>query len=271
MNILYCGDQGITDGIIISVLSLIKHTDRVLQIYVLTMRLKGYQPVTEKLTQVLDREVKRKNHRSFVKLVDVTAEYQKDRPKANQRNLFTPYCLLRLYADAPELNLPDKILYLDTDVVAMGDPWEMYKIDNSQYELTGVLDYYGGWMKRDENHKKNYINSGVLLMNLKLIRETGMFTRAREMCRTRKMLLPDQTALNFCTKHKKIVGARFNEQHQENNRTIFRHFSNTLHLFPIFHVQKIKPWHIEKLHNVLKCYKIDDVLERYLKIKKELK
>ena len=40
MNILYCGDENIIDGLLISILSLLKNTDRVLNIYVLTMKYK---------------------------------------------------------------------------------------------------------------------------------------------------------------------------------------------------------------------------------------
>ena len=37
MNILYCGDSNILDGLIISILSLIKHEKGKLRIYVISM------------------------------------------------------------------------------------------------------------------------------------------------------------------------------------------------------------------------------------------
>ena len=45
MNILYCGDKKVLDGLIISVLSLAKQTKEPLNIFVLTMYLKGYEPI----------------------------------------------------------------------------------------------------------------------------------------------------------------------------------------------------------------------------------
>ena len=36
MNILYCGDEHMDDGMLISILSLLKHTKQPLHIYVLT-------------------------------------------------------------------------------------------------------------------------------------------------------------------------------------------------------------------------------------------
>ena len=40
MNLLYCGDANILDGLIISVLSILKNTEKSLHIYVLTMKYK---------------------------------------------------------------------------------------------------------------------------------------------------------------------------------------------------------------------------------------
>ena len=46
-------------------------------------------------------------------------------------------------------------------------------------KLHGSLDYYGKWFFKNKKIKFNYINSGVLLLNLKKIRETGLFKKAR--------------------------------------------------------------------------------------------
>ena len=85
------------------------------------------------------------------------------------------------------------------------------------------------------------------------------------------MLLPDQTSLNVYSRRKKIIDRRFNEQKRETADTVFRHFSTTFRFWPVFHTQKIKPWNIDKVHNVLKCHAFDDVLEEYLKVRKKVK
>ena len=46
--------------------------------------------------------------------------------------------------------------------------------------LLGSLDYYGKWFFKNKKIKFNYINSGVLLLNLKKIRETKLFKKARQ-------------------------------------------------------------------------------------------
>ena len=40
MNLLYCGDEKAEDGILISILSFLKHTGEELNIYIMTMDLK---------------------------------------------------------------------------------------------------------------------------------------------------------------------------------------------------------------------------------------
>ena len=272
MNILYCGDLNIIDGLIISILSLLKNTKDSLYIYVFTMNYstdkKKYKPMSHKYIDFLDNLVKDTNKNSFVKLIDVTDIANKCLPKANLNTVFTPFCMLRLYADQID-ELPSKILYLDNDVVCMKNPKSLFNIDNKNYELVGVLDYYGSHIFK-KNFKKQYMNSGVLLLNLDLIREAKLFEKARLECQNKKMIMPDQSALNKYCKKRLLIDRIYNEQHDLSNNTVFRHFSNTFKFFPVFKVQKIKPWHIDKLHNILNCYEIDDILEKYLDIKRRI-
>ena len=270
MNILYCGDRNILDGLIISTLSLAKHTSRPLKIFVLTMRLKGFKEVTASAIESLDKILKAKDERHSIKLIDATDAFNSDMPRANLKTFFTPYCLLRLYADLIS-ELPKKILYLDTDVVALKDPYELYKMDNTEYELIGAVDYYGQHWLRTSLFEKTYLNSGVLLMNLGLIRESGLLRRTRRRVAKTKMLLPDQTSLNIYSRRKKIIDRRFNEQKRETSDTVFRHFSTTFRFWPVFHTQKIKPWNIDKVHGILKCHAFDDILDEYLKVRKRVK
>lgn len=272
MNVLFCGDSGVIDGMTIAILSLVKNTSIPLKIYILTMNYerlgKKYRKITESDLAGLSRKMRAKNPESELRILDIGALYRRDPTTANKHSYFTPYCMLRLYADQiPEL--PEKILYLDTDIVCLNDPAELYDMDNSEYEMIGVLDRYGGKVFRLPLGRQKYLNSGVLLLNLKLIKETGLFAKAREMCKKRPMMMPDQTALNFCVKYKKIVEKKFNDQKEIRKNTVFRHFSNTFQFFPYFKVQKIKPWEIEKLHTILKTHEFDDILEQWQTLKKE--
>ena len=266
MNVLYCGDRNILDGLIISTLSLAKNTKTNLNIFVMTMKMRGYKEITEKSMHELEKVLQKKNPKHKITLIDATKEFQSDMPRANLSTFFTPYCLLRLYSDLVD-KLPKKLLYLDTDVVALKEPNLLYKMDNSEYEIIGAVDYYGQHWIRTNLREKDYMNSGVLLMNMELIREGGLFKKTRNRIKWAKMMLPDQTSINIYAKKKLLVDRKFNEQKQETGETVFRHFSTTFRFWPVFHTQKIKPWNIEKLHSVLKCHAFDDVLEEYLAVR----
>ena len=45
--------------------------------------------------------------------------------------------------------------------------------------------------------------------------------------------------------------------------TVFKHFTTFFKFFPYIHAVTVKPWHVEKMHNVLKIYEFDDILEEY--------
>ena len=115
MNLLYCGDSNIKDGLFLSIKSILKVEKEALNIYVLSMDYLNYKKIDSDFIDYLDTLVKEVNKKSFVKLIDMTNIYQEHECKANKDTLFTPYCMLRLYSDL--VDLPSKILYLDTDVL----------------------------------------------------------------------------------------------------------------------------------------------------------
>ena len=148
MNILYCGDGNIVDGMYISILSILKNIKEELNIYVLTvnvdqenLKIKG---VSEASIEFLNKTVKSVNENSFVKMIDITELFLKELPVINIETRFTPCCMLRLFADYLE-ELPEKILYLDNDVVCRKDFTDFYNQDIEEYEIAGVLDFYGKW------------------------------------------------------------------------------------------------------------------------------
>ena len=278
MNILYCGDRGIEKGVVISTLSILKYTKEPLDVFILTAGFsseeRDYVPVTEKFCAGLQRILNEEagEERAKVKLIDATGEFMRKFPHKNGNTSFTPGCMLRLYADMFD-ELPDRVLYLDNDIVALKDPAEFYHMDIEKHEITGVLDNYGAHFfhqDRGEN-KKDYLNSGVLLLNMKLIRETGLFAEARAMCRTKKMFMPDQSSINDLCHTKQFVPRKYNEQAKIQDDTVFRHYTTTFEALPFPHPQKVKPWQIDRLHDILKEHSHDDILALYEKYYPEIK
>ena len=266
MNILYCGDENIEDGLVISILSLLKNVREKLNIYVLTMDIQNekrkFKGISNLSIEFLDKKVKESNRESFVKKIDITEMFNKDLPIKNMETRFTPYCMLRLFADKIS-EIPDKILYLDTDVVCRKDCSEFYNQDISKYELVGVLDYYGKWFFRNNIFKLDYINSGVLLLNICKIKEKKLFEKCRERCRDKEMFMPDQSAINKIATSKCIQSRKFNEQRKLHKNTVFQHFTTSFRFFPWLHTLTIKPWQIDRVHEELKIEEYDDILEEY--------
>lgn len=266
MDILYCGDKKIEDGLIISILSLLENVKEALHIYVLTMGMnadgKAYYPISDSFAGFLDKVVKEVSSDNFVSLTDMTEQFLREIPTANLDTRFTPYCMLRLFADKVP-GLPEKILYLDNDVICRRDCSKFFSQDISEYEFAGVLDYYGRWFFCRKLLRADYENSGVLLFNLKMMRRTGLLKKCRRMCAGKCMLMPDQSALNKLAVSKKILPRRFNEQRKLHEDTVFQHFTTSFRFFPWFHVLTVKPWEVEKMHEKLNLYEYDGLLLKY--------
>lgn len=274
MNILYCGDDGIKRGVLVSVLSLLMrgNPQNIYNIYIATVHYEGVKPFTEKAAKMLDGLVKKVNEKSFVKLIDATEAFATNPPIKNMGSYFTPCSMLRLYADKmPELDQCDRLLYLDYDVVARRDIAELYNMDLDGIEAAGVLDIYGKHFYHYHGVRRDYMNSGVMLFNMVECRKTQMFERAVELCTRRKMLLADQAALNKMIKKRKLLPRKYNEQGERPREdTVLHHFSNNFKFWPMFRVQKVKPFQVQLVHEILGITEYDDILAKYEELEGDL-
>lgn len=261
--VLYAGNVRVFDGMVISLLSMIKHHRGALDIYLFTMDLRdinpAFAPITESQRLYLERICRNVNPQSRVTLTDAGECYRQTLLYApNQDNQYTPYTFLRLFADRFSF-LPDKLIYLDTDTVLCGDIALLYEQELGDAELAGVRDRYGCHF-----FGINYLNAGVLLLNLAKIRETELFRKALAACARKKIFLSDQTALNRNAVRKKVLPRRFNEQKAVRKDTVIRHFSMTIVWLPRFHTQNVKPWQVDRVHDILHVTEFDDILNDYL-------
>lgn len=262
---MFAGNRGVVDGLLIAGLSIVKYCKEPIRVFVLTMDIsslrKDYTSINDEDIAKLQEVYSRVNKNSEVIRIDVGDLYlERLKNSPNSESFYTPYALLRLLAE-DIVEIPDKVLYLDADIIARGDISELYNMDISKYEIAGVRDYYGKFF-----FYPRYLNSGVLLMNMKRIRETKLLSRALALCQRRKVFLPDQTAINKYARKKLILPSKFNEQNSLKEDTVIRHFSMSLKFFPKFKKQNIKPWHIDKVHSILNITEFDDIFEEYYKI-----
>jgi len=269
INILLCGNRKVFDGALSELISITNRTAESINCYIFTMNISYMNPeyidITDSQIEFLNKVVKEKNIENNVIKKDVTNLYKQEfEGSANETAYCTPYTLLRLLADL-DPTMPDKILYLDIDMMAGGDISKLYNIDIENYEYAAVKEKYGSWIIRPD-----YINAGMLLMNLKKMKEIKLLEKAREKIKHKKMLFADQDAIFWTTTSKKIIPRIYNEQSRFNKKdTIICHFCKRMLWFPYPRTENIKQWQVENVHKILKCHAFDNDLEEYKKYKKE--
>lgn len=269
VNILLCGNKGVFDGALTELISITNRTKEPINCYIFTMDLSRLKPeyvcIEDSQVEFLRDVIKSKNPNNEVTKIDVTDLYEKNFMKcANESAYCTPYTLLRLLADLIP-GIPDKLLYLDIDMMAGDDITKLYNIDIDGYEYAAVREKYGRWAIRPD-----YINAGMLLLNMKKIRETKLLEKARTLIKTKKMLFADQDAVFWSTTKKKLLPRIYNEQAKFNRKdTVICHFCKRLLLWPYPRTENFKQWNVEEVHKVLKCHAFDKDLEEYISLKKQ--
>ena len=270
-NILFAGNYKVFDGFLTCMLSILKnqHGSEPFSFYVLTMDAsflrEDYLPLTKQQEECLTAVAHKYNTANEVRIIDVTELYQKEfLGSPNEQCYCSPYTLLRLFIDLIP-GIPEKLLYLDADVMFQRDVALLYDIDVSGYEYAAARDHYGKYTIHP-----NYINAGVLLFNLPECRETELLRKARDLIRTKKLLFADQSALYRSTTRKKMLPQRFNDQKFLWKHTVVRHFSKRLFYLPYPHTENVKQWNVERMKKVFHYTQFDDVLEEYQTWKEKL-
>ena len=269
-NVMFCGNYKVFDGMLTCMLSILKRTrsQEPFCFYVFTMDVSHIKPeyteVTDEQVAYLGEIVRKYNPDNRVVKVDVNEFYQKEFANCpNESAYCSPYTLIRLLADlVPEI--PDKILYLDADIMFNREIELLYDTDIEGYEYAAARDHYGKFLL---NH--NYINAGVLLLNMAEIKKNGLFEKGRELLRTKKMLFADQDAIYRSTTRKLMLPQRFNDQKFLWKHTVVRHFSKRLFYLPYPHTDNIKQWDVSRIHRIFKYDQFDDILFEYIYYKKK--
>lgn len=271
IDILFCGNDKVFDGVLTAGLSIVRRLEqpRPLTLHIFTMDLTrvspNYKPMTDAHGKIIEKALQRHNPDSTVKIYDVTELYEQHlKHNANEGCYCSPYTLLRLLADL--LPLPDKLLYLDADVMACKDIGLLFDQDINGIEYAAARDHYGKFLIHP-----NYINAGVLLFNMVQCRKTGIFEKARALIRVKKLVFADQSSLARSTTRRRVLSQRFNDQKFLYKGTVIRHFSKRLFYTPYPHTENIKQWHVEKVHQKFGYTCFDDVLNEYLNIKESTK
>lgn len=265
INILYCGNSYVFDGVLTSMLSIFKRstTKESFNFIIFTMDVSyikpAYTKIDDEMIQFLDKVAKEYNPENSVRSYDVTDYYMNEfKGSPNENPYCSPYTLIRLFADKIDI-IPDKLLYLDCDIMFNRDIELLYNFDISDYEYAAANDHYGKFLINPR-----YINAGVILFNMAKCRETGLFEKARGWIKKKHLPFADQSAIIRSTTKFLLLPQYFNNQRTMNKKTVIRHFTKRLYYLPYPHTDNIKQWHIYKVHKVLKYNQFDDILNEYI-------
>lgn len=189
INVLFAGNDKIFDGILTCMLSILMRTKtrEPFTFYIFTMDVshikEEYKALSINDIEFLDKVAKEYNIENRVIRKDVIALYNEEFAHCpNEMTYCSPYTLLRLFADKMD-NMPDKLLYLDVDIMFQRDIRLLYNTNINEYEYAAARDHYGKYLIHP-----NYINAGVLLINMKMIKKTHLFEKARKLLRCFKFL-----------------------------------------------------------------------------------
>lgn len=269
-NILFCGNIKVFDGMLTCMLSIFMRTKsgEPYHFYIFTMDVshlqEDYVPVSDEQIRFLLETAETYNKDNIVEKIDVTRIYEEEFANCpNEGAYCSPYTLLRLFADKIP-DIPDKLLYLDADILFNREPELLYDIDVEGYEYAAARDHYGKYLINP-----NYINAGVLLFNMAQIRQTGLFEKARELIKTKKLMFADQDAVYRSTTRKKMLPQKYNDQKFLHKSTVIRHFSKRLFYLPYPHTDNIKQWDVSRIHRVFGYDQFDDILFEYIYLKKK--
>lgn len=264
IHIIYSANDKYFKMLYLSLLSCVRRTKEDICFHILSMdvdtKKKSFKKITVNQIEFLKETVKKYNINNQVKYYDLTEIYASLLGNgANKNSTYSPYCMLRLLTDKVfDLDYIEKAIYLDTDTMVNKDISLLSNIDISNYDYAACIDVAGSiWFGN------TYINSGVLYINYKSIKETKLFDRCLEFIKKYYRILPDQDALNYCNPKKLIIDKKFNEQRNMKNDTVIKHFCKAPHLFPP-KIVNIKQTEIDKVHSILKIFDFDDDFKIYL-------
>lgn len=150
-----------------------------------------------------------------------------------------------------------KVVYLDCDTLVVDDIKPLWEVDTTNVAIAGVRDHYLSRGKdRRPNTPYDYINAGVLVMNLDYWRRNGVYSRIFDYIQMNrddetKLFYLDQDALNaVLNENKNVLPERFNFQVEMFVKEFWHSFSeDQQNVFieegkhvSVIHYLGVKPW-----------------------------
>jgi len=202
MNIAYSTDSNYCRHVAVSMMSLFENNKDVkeIKVYIIVDNITNDDKINlESIAKKFKRKIVFLDCDEICKNLKVNTNF----PKA---------AFARLFLGCLDI---DKILYLDSDTYVNDSLKELYDTDVSDYEIAGVQDNAAYYLLRKIGMDKTdrYINSGVLLINLKAWRENAVQDRIIKYLEEHNGIVNhnDQGIINgVCRKNILILNPKFN-------------------------------------------------------------
>ena len=185
-----------------------------------------------------------------IQLVDLNdyliKNISEDSPNVNTK--FTKFSFGRLLL--PDIIDEDKVIYIDTDAIVRKDISNIWKYDISNYYVAGVRDY--GILEDNIINlygiNGKYINSGFVVFNLKKIREDKIKEKWFSLINKKKLVYPDQDALNIVCQHSELyIPSMYNSCEYGGGRITMETVNKSL--IKVYHYAGPKEWWVtERLY-----------------------
>ena len=259
MNIAFCINDTYADKVAVVMTSVLEnHPDTQIHFYIFSSDLSD-----ENLLMLQKLQAKYKNF--TVQKVDIPQQLFSSLPLTIE---YIPIETYYRYLIADLLPSLDKILYLDADLAVDKNISDLYNIDLGNYYLAGAEGLY----VTESGHKPNigltaadtYINAGVLLINLKQLRQNKLGTKLLEATKElqNKIKYQDQDIINIVCKGKIFIVDSIYNFTQHN---ILREKNKIKSARIIHYTGRKKPWGAEA-----RKVKLAKVWQKYANITNEI-
>jgi len=185
----------------VQLVNLILHNTGKLQIYLVCDGLESAE--TEYVHYVL--RTLRATKRTQIHFINAAAEYKaRIQSDINVTPNFTRFTLYRLLLPSLLPASVTKILYLDADTLVQGSLHTLYKRSLGKNLLGAVRDpgAFGRKQQLGFDEREDYFNAGVLLLNLREIRQQNLEIQWLQMVNSTSYVWPDQDILNITCRGK---------------------------------------------------------------------
>lgn len=172
-----------------------------------------------------------------IKFVDIDVSLFEDYKKIKTHTYLTlpAYYRLKLASLLPNIS---KVIYFDCDVIVKTSLADLFNIDITNFAIAAVKDINKRVLKKNPN----YVNSGVLLLNLDYWRKENIEEKLLNFTKENidNIKTGDQEVLNRCLSGKiKVIEDEWNVQSSNfTNRSSYTNSPKVIHF-----VAKKKPWH----------------------------